>query len=221
MSCPTIVCLFVKPPIPGRVKTRLARSLGNDQACAIYLQLVEQILGQIQASGIPLALFFDGDDPNLLPLHWRSAAAICCQQVGNDLGERMTAAFRQLFDAGYHAVMLCGSDIIGIDAGYLQQAAKKLEQAGMVIAPAHDGGYCLIGFTAERFTSRVFKKISWSTEQVFAQTAHAATVAGLTVQQLTPLQDIDTIDDLIAAASSFPFLSTLSRQDGSDPVDKP
>ena len=196
MSCPTIVCLFVKSPIPGRVKTRLARDLGNEQACAIYLQLVEQILGQIQASGMPLALFFDGDDPELLPLSWRTAAAICCQQTGNDQGERMATAFRQLFDAGYHAVMLCGSDIIGIDAGYLQQAAEQLKQSGMVIAPAYDGGYCLIGFTSKHFTSRVFEKISWSTEQVFEQTMHAAALAGLTIQQLPTLQDIDTIEDL-------------------------
>lgn len=220
MICPSIVCLFVKPPIPGRVKTRLARDLGNEQACAVYMQLVEQIVRQIQASGIPLALFFDGDDPELLPLSWRTAAAICCQQSGNDLGERMANAFRQLFVAGYHAVMLCGSDIIGIDAKYLHQAAEKLKQSGMVIAPAHDGGYCLIGFTSECFTSRAFEKISWSTEQVFVQTLHAATIAGLTIQQLPTLQDIDTIEDLIAAASYFPFLSVFSTQDGSGPVDK-
>jgi len=196
MICPTIVCLFVKPPIPGRVKTRLARDLGNEQACAVYMQLAEQIVRQIQASGMPLALFFDGDDLELLPLAWRSAASVCCRQTGADLGERMTNAFRQLFDAGHHAVMLCGSDIIGIDAQYLHQAAEKLNQSGMVISPAYDGGYCLIGFTAERFTSQVFEKISWSTEQVLQQTLERSGQAGIQPVLLDKLRDIDTLDDL-------------------------
>lgn len=196
MSCPTIVCLFDKPPIPARVKTRLARDLGDQQACVIYVQLVEQILHQIQVSGLPLALFFDGDDQELLPLSWRSAAVVCCQQVGNDLGERMATAFQQLFDAGYHTVILCGSDIVGIDAEYLHQATEQLKQAGVVIAPAHDGGYCLIGFTADRFSPRVFEKISWSTDQVLGQTFKQCEQAGISLVFLGMLRDIDTIDDL-------------------------
>ncbi|MCE1227226.1 MAG: TIGR04282 family arsenosugar biosynthesis glycosyltransferase [Geobacteraceae bacterium] len=196
MSCPTILCLFVKPPIPGRVKTRLARDLGNQQACVIYVQLVEQILHQIQVSGLPLALFFDGDDQELLPLSWRSAAAVCCKQIGNDLGERMATAFRHLFDAGYQSVMLCGSDIVGIDAEYLHQAAEKLEQSGMVIAPAHDGGYCLIGFSTELFNPLVFEGILWSTEQVLLQTLKRCEQAGLKPVMLETLRDLDTLDDL-------------------------
>lgn len=196
MSCQTVICLFVKPPVPGKVKTRLAKELGDEKACMVYVGLVEQILHQIQSSGLELVLFFDGDGADKLPVAWRSAAGSCHQQTGHDLGERMSNAFRQLFDAGHQSVLLCGSDIVGLDVGYLQQAVVELEQSGMVIAPAYDGGYCLIGFTAERFTSQVFEKISWSTDQVLQQTLERCEQAGIRPALLEMLRDIDTLDDL-------------------------
>ncbi len=196
MSLQAVICLFVKPPVPGRVKTRLAKELGDEKACMVYVSLVEQILHQIRISGLPLALFFDGDEADRLPIAWCAAADSCHQQTGHDLGERMANAFRLLFDAGYQTVLLCGSDIVGIDAGYLQQAAEKLEQSGMVIAPAYDGGYCLIGFTAESFTPQVFARIVWSTEQVLLQTLERCEQAGIRPALLELLRDIDTLDDL-------------------------
>ena len=200
MSCQAVICLFVKPPVPGKVKTRLAKELGDEKACSVYVDLVEQILHQIQISGLELALFFDGDGADRLPVAWRSTADSCHQQTGHDLGERMANAFRQLFAAGHQSVLLCGSDIVGIDAGYLQQAAEKLEQSGMVIAPAHDGGYCLIGFTAERFTSQVFERIKWSTDQVLQQTFERCELSGICPVVLDMLRDIDTLEDLKQAA---------------------
>lgn len=203
MSCQAVICLFVKPPVPGKVKTRLAKELGGEKACMVYVDLVEQILHQIQISGLELALFFDGDEADRLPLAWRSAADSCHQQTGHDLGERMANAFRLLFDAGHQSVLLCGSDIVGIDAGYLQQAAEKLEQSGMVISPAYDGGYCLIGFTAESFAPQVFARIDWSTEQVLQQTLERCEQAGIRPALLGMLRDIDALDDLKIAYHSL------------------
>lgn len=212
MSCQAVICLFVKPPVPGKVKTRLAKELGDEKACMVYVGLVEQILHQIQISGLELALFFDDDGADKLPLAWRSAADCCHQQVGHDLGERMANAFRLLFDAGHQSVLLCGSDIVGIDAGYLQQAAEKLEQSGMVIAPAYDGGYCLIGFTTECFTSQVFEKIKWSTDQVLHQTLAQTEQAGIRPVLLGMLRDIDTLDDLKTLCPSQNINMRLDRQ---------
>ncbi len=195
MNHPAVVVLFVKPPIPGRVKTRLARDIGAEAACSIYRALVERVLQQIEASGFPLALFFDGDEDQV-PDRWKRHARCCVQQQGGDLGGRMAHAFRQLFDAGYQSAVLCGSDIPGIDAAYLRHAGQALQQSGMVIAPAHDGGYCLIGFVSERFTPLVFDQIRWSTDQVLQQTLDRCSQVGLQPMLLTLLRDIDTVDDL-------------------------
>lgn len=190
-----MIALFVKPPIPGRVKTRLARDIGDEAACSIYRTLVDQVLQQIQASGQPLALFFDGDEP-LVPDSWKQYARFCIRQQGNDLGERMAAAFSRLFSDGVHQAIVIGSDIPGIDAAYLQQSFDLLREHPLVIGPAVDGGYCLIGFNKSHFTESVFQNIPWSTDQVFTLALNAAAEAGLIVGLLPPLQDIDTIADL-------------------------
>ncbi len=199
MSASAVICLFVKPPVPGRVKTRLASDVGVEPACWIYVRLVERILAQFRAGGLPWALFYDGDDPEELPKTWRSDAVCCCPQEGDDLGARMQNAFRRLFAAGYSSVLLCGSDVVGLDEPYLRQAAAVLVRAGMVIAPAVDGGYCLIGFTAEHFRPQVFDRIAWSTGEVLAQTLARCREVGLKPLLLDRLRDIDTLADLIQA----------------------
>jgi hypothetical protein len=192
-----VIALFIKAPIPGRVKTRLAREIGDETACNIYITLVERVLHQIQASGLPLALFFDGD-ASRLPDSWQQAAHYCIQQQGADLGERMATAFRYLFTVGADQVVLVGSDIPGIDTVYLQQAFTLLHSHDLVIGPALDGGYCLIGFRRHSFTSTVFEQIPWSTDQVYPLTVQASVQAGLSAGILPILRDIDTLEDLEA-----------------------
>lgn len=190
-----MIALFVKAPIPGRVKTRLARDIGDQAACSIYRTLVDQVLQQIQASGRPLALFFDGDE-TLVPDSWKQYARFCIRQQGGDLGERMAATFSRLFSDGVHQAVVIGSDIPGIDAAYLQQAFNLMTDHGMVIGPAIDGGYCLIGFNRITYSAPIFQNIPWSTDQVLELTLSAAKQAGLIVGLLPPLQDIDTVEDL-------------------------
>lgn len=190
------IALFVKPPIPGRVKTRLARDIGDEAACNIYLGLADHAIQQIQFSGIPLALFFEGEDISLLPDSWQQAAQICIPQQGQGLGDRMAAAFSRLFTDNVDQVVLVGSDIPGIDVAYLRHAFDLLAHQAMVIGPVLDGGYCLIGFNSKKFTYSLFRNIPWSTDQVFELTLQAATQAGLTIGLLPRLRDIDTIEDL-------------------------
>lgn len=194
-----IIILFVKPPIPGKVKTRLAKDIGNDAACAIYLRLANHTIHEVQASGIPLALFFDGVNPAELPDNWRQAAGTCYSQQGDDLGERMANAFQQLFAEGVEQVILIGSDIPELDATYLNHAFDLLASNGLVIGPAIDGGYCLIGFNRNDFTASVFHNIPWSTANVLEETLKKADKAGLSYSLLQPLRDIDTIEDFLAA----------------------
>jgi len=200
MTDGSVICLFVKSPVPGRVKTRLALEIGARQACRVYCHLVESIVASIHASEIPLALFYDGEAPDRLPEPWRRHAVICCRQEGAGLGERMDHAFRRLFAEGYRSVLLCGSDIIGLDRQYLKNAATELYHAELVIAPARDGGYCLIGLTAESFNPIVFEQIRWSTDQVLAQTLEQCREAKLKPVLLRTLRDIDTFADLQESA---------------------
>lgn len=190
------IALFLKPPVPGRVKTRLAKDIGDEAACNIYRKLADHTVQQAQASGIPLVLFFDGATRDELPENWRVAAKRCLPQQGADLGQRMAAAFSNLFTEGTHQVVLIGSDIPGIDHSYLQLAFRMLVDHDLVIGPALDGGYCLIGFNRQSFTPNLFSNIPWSTERVLELTLTQATRAGLTVGLLPTLQDIDTLADL-------------------------
>ena len=207
---PAIIALFVKPPIPGRVKTRLARNIGDEAACSIYRRLADHTINEIQASSFPLTLFFDGYNPNLLPLSWKEAAQVCLPQQGDDLGSRMAYAFQELFSKGYEKVVLIGSDIPGIDAGYLKQAFSMLNAGNnLVIGPALDGGYCLIGFNASGFTNTIFNGITWSTNQVLQQTLQAAKKAGLSTGLLKSLQDIDTLADLQNEESCLGWLDSM------------
>ncbi|SKA23917.1 hypothetical protein SAMN02745119_03296 [Trichlorobacter thiogenes] len=190
-----MIALFVKAPIPGRVKTRLARDIGDQAACSIYRTLVDQVLQQIQASGRPLALFFDGDEAQV-PDSWKQYARFCIQQQGADLGKRMAAALSKLFSDGVQQAVVIGSDIPGIDAAYLLQSFDLLKKHPLVLGPTLDGGYCLIGFNQSHFTESVFQNIPWSSDRVLELTLHAAAQAGLTVGLLPALRDIDTVEDL-------------------------
>ena len=195
--------LFVKPPVAGRVKTRLADVIGAEQACALYRYLAETTIRQVVASELPLLLFFDGTAAEALPAEWRSWANACHPQQGTDLGGRMSMAFKQSFALGYRQVVLIGSDIPGLDAAYLKQSVSALQQHDVVIGPVLDGGYCLIGCHHNRFNPRLFRDIAWSTAQVLASTCQACATTGLGYHLLPMLRDIDTIEDLQALQPYF------------------
>lgn len=190
-----VIALFVKTPLPGRVKTRLARDIGTEAACIIYRRLANRTIEHAAASGIPLVICYDGNREDV-PDDWQQPAWSVIPQATGDLGRRMAAAFRALFHDAAHHVVVIGSDIPGIDCAYLRHAFSLLDDHDMVIGPATDGGYCLIGFRRQSFTPRLFQGVPWSTGQVLRLTLQAAAREGLNVGLLPPLSDIDTIDDL-------------------------
>ena len=198
LSRSTVMALFVRQPVAGQVKTRLARDLGAEAACGLYRAMVADSIAQVVASGMPLVLFHDGRDADRLPAAWISAATRICRQEGQSLGERMAAAFERLFADGADAVVLTGSDIPGIDAELLQSAAAAVENHDVVFAPALDGGYCLVAAAAGRFNRAMFEGIPWSTSSVLNGTLTACEAAGLSYGLLAPRQDIDTLNDLSA-----------------------
>lgn len=194
----TVVAIFVRHPVPGRVKTRLALDLGDEAACELYRAMVADSIAIVGACGLPLFLFHDGQDAAGLPPEWIGAADTVFRQEGNSLGERMSAAFERSFSAGAEGVILTGSDIPGIDAGLLQSALESIEHHDAVFAPALDGGYCLVASKRGCFNRKIFPGISWSTSRVLEMTVAACTAHGVSYCLLEPRRDIDTMDDLAA-----------------------
>lgn len=195
-TSPIIVALFVRVPIPGRVKTRLAVNLGNEGACHLYRAMVNDILHNIKACGYSIYLFHDGEDQSELPDNWRQAADGIVAQRGESIGERMSAAFEHCFANKAEKVILIGSDIPGLDSNVIISASVALENHDAVIAPAADGGYCLIGLQQGAYHPALFQDIPWSTEQVLQTTIEKCGRRQLRVTLLKVLQDIDTIGDL-------------------------
>lgn len=193
-----VAALFIRHPVPGRVKTRLACDLGEAAACELYRAMVTDIISSIQSSGLPLYLFHDGPAAAGLPLEWVTAAEDAIRQTGDSLGERMAAAFEYLFSIDHERVILTGSDIPGIDAPLLQAAVAALEKADVVLSPAFDGGYCLVAARKGRFNDSIFRTIPWSTSRVLEATLAACRFDNLTYALLDPCRDIDTLDDVTA-----------------------
>jgi rSAM/selenodomain-associated transferase 1 len=193
----TVVALFVRCPVPGRVKTRLARNLGDEVACALYRAIVADIIANIRVSGLPLFLFHDTPDADRLPTEWVAAADRMFSQEGVTLGERMNAAFERSFAAGAEGLILTGSDIPGIDASLLLAAGEAIENHAAVFSPAFDGGYCLVASKKDSYSGSIFREIPWSTPAVMDMTVAVCTALGLSCHLLPPRRDIDTLDDLI------------------------
>jgi len=193
------VALFVRAPIPGRVKTRLAAGMGNENACLLYRAMADDVVRAVQNSGLPLHLFHDGSDAEaqaLLPTAWRAAARQMIAQQGNDIGERMATAFTHCFARNIGQVIVAGSDVPDLSAAVFTAAAQALRTHDVVLAPTVDGGYGLIGVQQARYHSELFHNMAWSTDQVTPATLVAIKQLGLTVCLLETLRDLDTLDDV-------------------------
>lgn len=189
------LALFVRSPVPGQVKTRLARNIGNDNACVFYKAMVQDALNAAAVCGETMYLFYDGA-ASKLPEEWLNAAHAAIVQQGESIGERMAAAFELLFSEGVQSVALMGSDIPGIDAGALRRSLHALLLYDVAIIPAVDGGYSLIAMNSRKFTRRIFQDIEWSSENVLRTTLERCAECRLRVALLEAIQDIDTIEDL-------------------------
>src|SRR5665647_420881 len=194
----TVVAFFVRVPVVGQVKTRLAAELGAEGACRLYEAIVADILNNIKACALPLYLFHDGNAGAELPRSWVEASSEVRAQHGEQIGERMAAAFEHCFAENIRQVILVGSDIPGLNAEIIDKASGALASYDAAIAPVIDGGYCLIALKRESYHYRIFEDIPWSTDQVLRVTLNRFEECQLAVCLLQTLQDIDTIDDLNA-----------------------
>lgn len=184
--------LFVRNPEPGKVKTRIARVAGDAEALRIYTALLRhthRVAGPLLADKF---VFYS----NFLQQKdlWEEPVFKKCLQSGNTLGERMYAAFRQLFGTGYEKIVIIGSDCYELTTYLLEAAFAALDEKEVVIGPARDGGYYLLGM--KNWVPGIFENKEWSTDTVFRQTADELEKAGVSFALLPVLADVDTLEDV-------------------------
>ncbi len=197
MSGKCLITLMVRVPVAGQVKTRLIPALGAEGACRLYRAMVEDLLEQAAATGLPIHLLSTGGTEVQLPHSWQQAVQGMTVQQGEDLGARMAHAFATAFTTA-EQVLLVGSDIPDMGAEILLSAAEALRNNEVVLNPAVDGGYCLLGLNRGGTIAPIFQDMPWSTNQVLPLTRQRLADLGLRVHLLPPLRDIDTPADLLA-----------------------
>jgi rSAM/selenodomain-associated transferase 1 len=189
--------VMIKNPILGRVKTRLAKDIGDTQALAIYKVLLERTLSLARAwQGRSHIFFTDFIDTSLVG----DDQIFNYLQTEGDLGDRLIAASMRVFDQ-YPDVpqLIIGSDCYDLTLDHLEQAFQILSDNDFVLGPSEDGGYYLIGMRA--FSPFIFQGISWSTSTVAAESIAIMETFQKSYQKLSPLLDIDDLNALQASAS--------------------
>jgi rSAM/selenodomain-associated transferase 1 len=183
--------IFVKAPRLGTVKTRLAGKLGKEGAISAYMKLVEQLVNNLLGLKA-VQVRYAPDDGFAEIQSWLQPGWTAALQGEGDLGERLHFAFESAFAEGFTKVVIIGSDCPYVTQGDIEQAWEALEKRDVVLGPAQDGGYWLIGLRKNQ--PLLFQGIPWSTDQVFAQTLQRAKSQGLSISLLQILEDIDTLE---------------------------
>jgi rSAM/selenodomain-associated transferase 1 len=188
------ILLFAKEPVPGKVKTRLHDAIGVDGAYQLHCAMLRYQVNTVLTSRLaPLELWVSGNPNN--PVLISLALQDCTfQQSGDDLGQRMQSA---VADAGSRSrgVLLLGTDCPSVNHEYLESALRSLQEGNpLVIGPAEDGGYVLMGIGGN--WPALFEDIPWGTDKVLDLTLEQARRLDLAVTLLPRRWDVDRPEDL-------------------------
>jgi rSAM/selenodomain-associated transferase 1 len=189
-----LLIVFIKNAQLGKVKTRLAATTGDARALEVYRWLLRHTLSVTKSLDCDKVVYYSdfiahGDE-------WAASGFVQALQSGGDLGEKMLNAFREGFSRNYSAIVIIGSDCNELLPNLLNDAFSALNSnSSVVIGPAHDGGYYLLGMTS--LQERLFKNKLWSSASVLKNTIDDINALGLSLKQLETLHDIDTEQDLI------------------------
>jgi rSAM/selenodomain-associated transferase 1 len=189
--------VFTRYPEPGKTKTRLAHTLGEQGAADLHRNLAERTLSMVlqlqQMRAVEVKVYFEGGDLQLME-KWLGPGFIYQPQENGDLGERLVGACSDAFKQGHKRVVVIGSDCPDLTTTHIEQAFKALYHKDLVLGPATDGGYYLIGMNREN--KSLFTQIPWSTEAVMASTLKAGEKLALAIETLETLSDVDRPEDL-------------------------
>ncbi len=204
--------VFMKYPEAGKVKSRLAGKIGPIAATDVYWKLLYRTLGIVDdfkhcSPEVEVFVFFSpGERKNEVKRHFPGPWKFI-PQAGCNLGERMSAAFRQLWDSGYDRVVIIGTDIADLNVNDLREAFDGIAYGTSVIGPAEDGGFYLLGLSSS--SDLPFKYDSWGDGSIFDRTYRSLEKLG-TVRVIKKRRDIDREEDLAYFQSSPFFQSKIS-----------
>ncbi len=193
----TRLILFTRYPEPGRTKTRLISALGAQGAAALQRQMSEEMVARMaqfasQYPVIPEIRYADGDQQTMEA--WLACDIPCVAQGEGDLGLRLHRAFVQAFVQGARRVVIIGADCPDLGLAIFAQAFAALDKNDLVLGPAIDGGYYLIGL--KQPAPALFTEIPWGSGAVLAATLKQAQALKLSTHLLEPLADVDRPEDL-------------------------
>ena len=181
-----LLSIFARWPRPGEVKTRLIPQFGPEGAARVYTRLLAHTLAVARDSGVPFELRVTGGDPELFRAAFGNDLTVV-EQGDGDLTARLSAV--------PPPAMVIGSDCPGLTPAILRAAADTLRTDPMVIGPASDGGYYILGYNED--AAFAFADMPWSTDAVFGETVRRFALKGIRPAVLPELSDVDTPDDLV------------------------
>jgi len=194
--------IFTRYPEPGNTKTRMIPVLGAEGAADLQRQMTDRVVSNlkkvIDLSFLGVEVRFEGGSENLMQDWLGSMFSYRHQGIG-DIGRKMGAALADAFQEGYKSVVIIGSDVPDITSNIVQQAFKRLHHNDLVLGPAGDGGYYLIGMQMAAWYQacpELLEGISWGTDKVLSQTLDGAEKLGLDYALLDTLKDVDRPEDL-------------------------
>lgn len=199
----TLIQIFAKPPVAGKVKTRLIPDLGESVATEIYRYCLNYTLNMARQSGFDYQIWLSEASSD--PIFQGEAYRL---QQGANLGSRMLQTISsqlQQATSDMPKVILIGSDCLDIASHHLQQAAEALGSHDIALLPALDGGYALIG--CRKIEAQLFADVEWGTGSVFEQTLKNAKFLNYRVSILETVRDIDTLQDVNHYAELKPLIS--------------
>ncbi len=191
--------IFTRNPQLGKVKTRLAKTIGNEKALEVYNDLLFHTMTETQNLDCDKFVFYDEHiESNDL---WSEKIYEKQIQFGENLGAKMKNAFQTLFDLGYKNCVIVGSDLFDLKSGIIARAFEKLKNNDAIIGPAEDGGYYLLGL--KKVIPLIFENKEWGTSTVFLDTLKD--LENYKVLLMETLNDIDTYEDL--KKSNYKFIT--------------
>lgn len=192
MNSESLLMVFIKNPTLGNVKTRLAKTIGDEKALQIYFILLDhtqKVAKRVKANkAVFYSDFINNND------EWKKNGFIQLLQKGDDLGIKMTNAFSKAFNMGYKKVTIIGSDCLELNENIIENAFKLLDEHEVVMGPARDGGYYLLGM--RNFYPTLFINKTWSKENVLLDTLLDLSNLDLSFKLLPTLSDVDEEKDL-------------------------
>lgn len=187
-----LIIVFVKNIKLGKVKTRLAKTIGNQGAFEVYSELVKITETAMQNIAIDKRIYFSDA---IIETKWINTYKAV--QKGDDLGARMGNAFKKGFSDGYDRIVLIGSDLPDINSMHIENGLNALNKSEIVFGPAIDGGYYLVGMSKMHHT--IFKNKPWSQPNLLDLTLSELQRENISYSLLQELNDIDTFEDLEAS----------------------